>query len=504
MTGWRIVYLWGALFAFLPSGSQPCQAAPSQATVSRPNILWILGEDMGPELGCYGYPLVTTPNLDRLAREGMLCTAAFTTAPVCSASRSALITGMYQTTIGAHNHRSHRDDGYKLPPPVVTITSLFRRAGYFSANVKTPARGLRVYGKTDFNFVAGKVFDGTDWNQRKPGQPFYAQINFVEPHRARPPHVWSRARVLKHHIDPSKVTLPPYYPDDPIVRRDWAGYLDNINLLDQKVGKVLKRLDDEGLADQTVVIFVGDNGRCHVRGKQFLYEGGIHVPLIIRWPGHIKPGTVNRELISGIDLSATSLKLAGITPPKWMQGRVFLGPSRDKPRQYIFAARDRCDETVDRIRCVRSSRYKYLRNFFPNRPYTQPNAYKEHSYPALAVMQRLYKQGKLTPAQAAFMKPTRPKEELYDLQTDPYEIHNLATDPRQQQVLQQYRGLLNRWIKTTGDLGAIPEKTIWLPKKKRKRKADYRPTSTKLKRHGSQANRLNLLRAHQQRTRNPQ
>jgi len=470
-----IVCMWGVLSTFLPVVIPLCQAAPPRVAAERPNILWILGEDMGPELACYGYPLVTTPNLDRLARDGMLCTAAFTTAPVCSASRSALITGMYQTTIGAHNHRSHRDDGYKLPAPVTTITALLRRAGYFTANVKTPAPGLRVNGKTDFNFDAGKVFDGTDWSQRKPGQPFYAQINFVEPHRARPPHVWSRARLLKKHIDPSKVPLPPYYPDDPVVRRDWAGYLDNINLLDRKVGKVLKRLEDEGLAENTIVIFVGDNGRCHVRGKQFLYEGGIHVPLIIRWPGQIKPGTVNRELISGIDLSATSLKLAGIDPPKWMQGRVFLGPEQSKPRQYIFAARDRCDETIDRIRCVRSKWYKYIRNFFPDRPYTQPNAYKQRSYPALSVMQRLYKLGKLTPVQAAFMKPTRPKEELYDLKSDPHEIHNLADDSRHETVLVRFRSRLDQWIKTTNDLGAIPEKKIWLPKKKKRKQRKRKP-----------------------------
>ncbi len=438
-----------------------------EETPQRPNILWILGEDMGPELGCYGYPLVKTPNLDRLAAQGMRCTRAFTTAPVCSPSRSALITGMYQTTIGAHNHRSHRDDGYKLPKPVRTLPDLFREAGYFTANVKTPAPGLRVGGKTDFNFDAGKVFDGTDWNQRRPGQPFYAQVNFAEPHRARPPRVWSRADILEEHIDPNKVILPPYYPDHPIVRQDWAGYLDNIVVLDGKVGAVLKRLEEEGLAENTVVFFLGDNGRCHVRGKQFLYDGGIHIPLIIRYPGHIEPGTVNDELISGIDISATSLKLAGIDPPSWMQGRVFLGPDRDPPREYIVAARDRCDETVDRIRCVRTKKWKYIRNFYPDRPYTQPNAYKERSYPALAVMKKLYAAGQLNEVQAHFMKPTRPAEELYDLEADPHETRNLAENPEYREVLLELRGILDRWMKETDDQGRFPEKRIWLPKKKR-------------------------------------
>ncbi len=403
----------------------------------RPNILWVLGEDMGPELGCYGYPLVHTPNLDRLASQGVRFTRAFTTAPVCSASRSAMITGMYQTTIGVHNHRSHRNDGYTLPEGIPTITDLFRQASYFTANVKTPAPGIRVGGKTDFNFNAGTVFDGDDWNQRTPGQPFYAQVNFSEPHRG--PAFPQARKVLKDLVDPAKVELPPYYPDDPVVRDDWANYLDAIGLLDQKVGKLLKRLDDEGLSDNTVVIFLGDNGRCHVRGKQFLYDGGIHIPLIVRWPGHLDPGTVRDDLISAIDISATSLALAGITPPESMQGRVFLGPNADPPREAIYAARDRCDETVDRIRCVRTERFKYIRNFDPERPYTQPNAYKERQYPALAVMKRLYAEGKLTEAQAHFMKPSRPREELYDLAADPHEIHNLAGDPAYAEVLQDLR-----------------------------------------------------------------
>ncbi len=423
--------------------------------VARPNILWILGEDMGPELGCYGDPLVKTPNLDRLASQGARYNLAFTTAPVCSASRSAMMTGMYQTSIGAHNHRSHRSDGYRLPNGVVPITDLFRKAGYFTANVKTPAPGLKVPGKTDFNFNAGPVFEGTDWSERKPGQPFYAQVNFSEPHRG--PAFPNARTMLKDLVDPSKVELPPYYPDDPVVRDDWANYLDAIGLLDRKVGELLKRLDDEGLSDNTIVIFLGDNGQCHVRGKQFLYDGGIHIPLLIRWPGHIAPGTVSDELISAIDLSATSLKLAGIEPPTTMQGRVFLGPGRDAPRDRIFAARDRCDETVDRIRCVRTRQYKYIRNFFPDRPYTQPNKYKEQQYPALAVMKRLDAEGKLNPVQAQFMKPTRPAEELYDVLADPHEIHNLAGDPAHAETLATLRKSLDDWIKETGDLGAIPE-----------------------------------------------
>jgi uncharacterized sulfatase len=227
-------------------------------------------------------------------------------------------------------------------------------------------------------------------------------------------------------------------------------------MMDQYVGKILKRLDDEDLTDNTVVIFIGDHGRCHVRGKQWLYDGGIHIPLIIRWPGKLKAGRVCDDLVSSIDISATVLKIAGIEPPKYMEGRVFLGPDAKK-RDYIIAARDRCDETVDRIRCVRTKRYKYIRNFMPERPYTQINRYKERSYPMLPLMKKLHAQGKLTPIQALFMAPRKPVEELYDIQNDPYEINNLADSQQHRKTLNKMRKILDKWIQDTGDKGQFPE-----------------------------------------------
>lgn len=421
----------------------------SCAQTERPNILWILAEDFGPDLGCYGNQLVRTPNIDRLASEGMRCTNAFVTAPVCSPSRSALITGMYQTSIDAHQHRSHRDDGYKLPEPIKIITEYFRAAGYFTANVTTPAPGIKGTGKTDFNFNVEKPFDGTDWNQRKPGQPFYAQINFNETHRTFPENV-------PNPVDPEKVEFPPYYPDHPITRKDWAQYLDSTNRLDEKVGAVLKRLEEEKLLENTVIFFFGDNGQAHVRGKQWLYDGGIHVPLIVRWPGKIKPGTVSDDLISSIDITAASLAIAGIPIPKYMDGRDFLNPRTPK-REFIIAARDRCDETVDRIRCVRTMQFKYINNFYPERPYTQINRYKEVQYPVMRLMRRLLAAGKLDSIQAKFMAPTRPAEELYDIQKDPYEINNLAGQPASAAIIDEMRGILQQWIKETGDKGQYPE-----------------------------------------------
>jgi uncharacterized sulfatase len=411
----------------------------------RPNVLWLIAEDFCPDLGCYGTPLVQTPNLDRLAAEGARFTNAFTTAPVCSASRSGFMTGMYQTSIGAHQHRT--PNRKPLPANVKVITDYFRAAGYFTSNCA--GGNWKRPGKTDFNFQATKPFDGTDWRQRKGGQPFYSQVNFGETHR-------TFVRDPECPIALDKVELPPYYPDHPITRRDWANYLECAQVLDRKVGAVLKRLEDDGLAGNTIVFFFGDNGRPHVRGKQFLYEGGIHVPLLVRWPGHVEPGTVVDDLVSAIDFGPTCMHLVGINPPGSMQGRVFLGPGASK-REYVFAARDRCDETYDRIRCVRTRQFKHIRNFFPNFPYTQPNLYKQRQYPVLTLMQVLYAQGKLTPEQARFMAPYRPAEELYDLRNDPHEVHNVVNDPKCQAVLRELRAALNRWIEETGDQGEIPE-----------------------------------------------
>ena len=416
-----------------------------EASGDKLNILWLIAEDFCPELGCYGTSLVKTPNIDKLSREGGRYANAFTPAPVCSASRSGFMTGMYQTSIGAHQHRSNRNK--PLPENVKVITDYFRAAGYFTCNCG--GGNWKRSGKTDFNFKVSKPFDGTDWRQRKAGQPFYAQVNFGETHR-------NFKKDPENPIDPDKVKLPPYYPDHPVARQDWADYLECAQVLDKKVGEVLKRLQEDGLADNTIVFFFGDNGRPHIRGKQFLYEGGIHVPLIIRWPGHIKAGTVIDELISAIDFGPTCLSLAGIEPPGHMQGQVFLRPKAQK-REYIVAARDRCDGTYDRIRCVRTKRFKYIRNFFPDRPYTQFNAYKKSQYPVLTLMEVLYANGKLTRQQARFMAPVRDAEELYDLLDDPYELHNLVDEPKHQTVLNELRNTLNKWIKESGDQGETLE-----------------------------------------------
>ncbi|MGB8166586.1 MAG: sulfatase [Chthoniobacteraceae bacterium] len=422
----------------------------------KPNILWLIAEDMGPTaLGCYGQKEVATPNLDQLAADGVRFTRAYTTAPVCSASRSAFLTGMYQTTIGAQNHRSHRDDGFALPEGVRVLPDWMRAAGYFTANVVTLPTGFKGTGKTDWNFTPpAKPFDSKDWADLAAHQPFYAQINFQETHRAY--HA-------PKHADPAKIELPPYYPDHPVTRADYAAYLDDATELDRKVGRVLAQLEKDGLAENTIVIFFGDHGESMVRGKQFVYEEGLHIPLLIRWPkkfpepAHFKAGTVDERMIEAIDFAPTMLALAGAPVPPKMQGRVFLGDQTAPPRQYAFGARDRCDETVFRLRTVRDDRYRYIRNFTPDHPFLQKNDYKAKQYPVWTLLPKLFAEGKLTPPQAALCAPTMPPEELYDLSIDPHEIHSLATAPEHAATLQRLRGVLEKWIEDTDDQGRIPE-----------------------------------------------
>jgi len=411
----------------------------------KPNILWIISEDTCPDLGCYGNEIVHTPHLDKLASEGTLFTKAYATAPVCSPARSAFMTGMYQTTIGAQQHRTFYEK--PLPEPVQVITEYFRQEGYFVSNGQGTVP--ESSGKKDWNFIIeNPAFDGTDWRQREEGQPFFSQFNFRLTHR-------KFERDPERPIDADQVDVPPYYPDHPITRRDWANYLESLQVLDRQIGALLQRLEDDGLAEDTIVFYFGDHGRPHVRGKQWLYEGGIHVPLIVRWPGHVKAGKVDDQLVSLIDLAPTSMKSAGIKPPDHLQGKDVLGRWNRK-RSEIYAARDRCDGTVDRIRCVRDGRYKLIKNYYPERPYTQFNGYKKFRYPALTLMQILHEKGELTPAQQHFMANKRPEYELYDLQNDPHEIDNKADDPDYADVKNKLQTKLEKWVQKT-DNGTYPE-----------------------------------------------
>jgi N-sulfoglucosamine sulfohydrolase len=412
----------------------------------RPNVLWIVSDDLGPDVGCYGTRHVATPNVDRLAREGRCYLNAFASAPVCSPSRSAFITGMYQTTIAAHHHRTHLMK--PLPEGCRPVTAPFRDAGYFVCNMPAPD-DKRKKAKEDYNFLHdGNLYDGDDWGNRRPGQPFFAQVQIFEPHRT-----------FVANTDPERpaqVDLSPLYPDHPVTRADHANYLASVEEMDRKVGLVLQRLEDEGLTDSTIVILFGDHGRPHVWGKQWLYDAGLRTPLIIRWPGRIKPGSVDAGMVSLIDIAPTSLAAVGLPVPAKMQGVDILAEDFTG-RDAIYAARDRCGDAPDRIRAVRTERFKYIRNFHPELPYTQLSSYKKLQYPVLTLLQVIHRQGRLSPEQDRLLQPTRPAEELYDLQADPYEMRNLAAEPGFAKELAHHRNLLEKWITDTDDQGRFPE-----------------------------------------------
>jgi arylsulfatase A-like enzyme len=432
--------------ALLLTGSQ---AAP-------PNILWIVVDDMSANFGCYGEKTIETPNVDRMAREGTRFSKAFTTAPVCSPSRSALITGRYQTSIGAHHHRSGRGaDKIELPGGVETIPTMFRRAGYYTSIGSWPI--TKAQGKTDYNFEWKDIYDGTDWADRKKGQPFFAQVQlhggkYRGNGTAQSPLV---KKAFPTPTAPEAVKLPPYYPDDPVIRQDWANYLDDVRYTDLQVGQILKRLEEEGTASNTLVFFITDHGISHARGKQFLYDEGAHIPLVVRGPG-VAAGAIRTDLVSHIDLGATSLAAAGIAIPKGMHSQDLFAKDY-RAREAVFAARDRCDETVEHLRMARTAKWKYIRNFLPKRTHLQPNAYKD-SKSIVKRLRELHESGKLTglPEQLLFA-PERAPEELYDLDADPFEVKNLAADPAHEAALKEMRGRLDRWMEETGDLGRVPE-----------------------------------------------
>ncbi|CAN5392581.1 sulfatase [soil metagenome] len=431
----------------------PLHAAESK--LAKPNILWLIAEDMSPHFGCYGAQAIKTPHVDQLAANGLLFERAFVTGPICSPSRSALITGMYQTSIGAQHHRSSTGkEEIQLPPGVEVVPRLFQQAGYYTCNGGYYPSLKK--GKTDYNFVFnGGIYDGTDWSKRKPGQPFFAQIQLLGGKTRDIPKALAEARTQLGATTPMKdLPLPPYYPATPGILEDWAATLDAVRITDLQVGQIVAQLKSEGILDQTVIFFITDHGVSHARGKQFLYDEGTHVPFIVRGPG-IPVGQRSKDLIEHIDMAAMSLALCGIPLPKTMQAQNVLGANY-KPREFCFAARDRADETTDHIRSVRSEKWKYIRNFLPLRPYLQPNAYKDHK-PSLIALREAEAAGRLNDVQHLIFAKTRPAEELYDLEKDPWEIRNLAAEPAYAAVLKQMRDMLRRWMEKTNDHGRTPE-----------------------------------------------
>ncbi len=449
-------------------------ADEAEITHPRPNILWIVGENLKLDLGCYGAKNVRTPALDGLAAKGVRYTHVFSTSPVCAPSRSAFFVGMYQTTSDTHNMRSHREDGYRLPEGVRPITHRLKDVGYFTANIKTMGGEVVGSGKLDLNFVnEGTLYDGDKWEDLKTHQPFFAQVNTLEAEYDiydrqtwRQPRVeWKGERTHEQIATPDKLTPPPYYSDHPLVREEWARYLNSISGMDKTVGKILRQLEADGLAGNTIVIFFGDNGRIEPRGIHWCYDTGLHVPMIVYFPdnvakpGNYRPGIVSDEVISLIDITPTTLSFAGIARPLGMHGRIFLGDRLAPQRQYAFSARDRIDETVNRVRSVRGKRYHYIRNYYTDRHFTSLNRYKEKCFPIKPLMRKLMAEGKLTGPAADLMSPTVAPEQLFDTFSDPHEIHNLADSkrPEHREALVRMRTALDVWMTETQDQGVFPE-----------------------------------------------
>lgn len=434
----------------------------------RPNILWFVVDDMSANFSCYGETVIETPVIDRLAAEGLKFTRAYATSPVCSTFRSAMITGMYQTSIGVHHHRSGRGQHrITLPDGVRPVPALFQEVGYWtcmgsglpdydfrSRRVKENAR----IGKSDYNFDWDPaMYDSHDWAGREEDQPFFMQVQLHggklrgDSEAANAAFQERAKEELGSATDPASVKLPPHYPDDPVFVNDWAAYLDSVRMTDWHVGKVLERLEEEGLLENTIVIFFTDHGISTARGKQFLYDEGAHIPLVLRGPG-IAPGTVREDLVEHIDIAALSLAAAGIELPEKMQGDDLLAEAYE-PKEAVFAARDRCGETVDRIRTVRTDRYLYVRNFFPLRPHLQPSNYKD-SKAIVRRLREMHAEGSLSDlTEELFFAPQRPAEELYLYNEDPWQIYNLAEDPHHAEAIDELRARLDDWIVETGDLG---------------------------------------------------
>ena len=457
------------LFAFVMTVS--CLYGQKNPAQHRPNILWITCEDMSPHLGVYGDEQVKTPNLDKLASEGIRYTNAFATAGVCAPSRSAIITGMYQQSIGTQHMRTHLYPGNKdayppgyvgyaavIPPEVKCFPEYLRASGYYCTNNV----------KEDYQFQAPPtVWDESSskahWrNRNDPQQPFFSVFNITTTHESQ---VWMRSEEPLL-VDPAAVVVPPYYPDVAEVRTDIARHLSNVMIMDQQAGEILKQLRDDGLEDNTIVFFYSDHGDGLPYAKRELYDRGLHVPLIIKFGKNwtslgpsSSAGVVDDQLVSLVDLAPTMLSLTGNKIPDHLQGHVFLGPGKNTPRKFVYAARDRMDSEYDRVRAIRDNRFLYLRNYMPEKPFYQNIGYRLQQ-PMMVKILQMKDEGKLNEDQMYWFRETKPTEELYDCKNDPYQFNNLADDPKYKGTLVKMRKAFDDWMNSVGDLSEMEESVM--------------------------------------------
>lgn len=449
-----------AIMALLLASSVASHAA--DATRSRPNILWITCEDTSPHLGCYGDSFAVTPNLDAFAKQGVRYTSAFAYTGVCAPSRSSLITGVYPLRLGSQHMRSTT----RLPGSIKLFTEYLREAGYYCSNNS----------KEDYNFKTPRTaWDESSpkahWRKRAPGQPFFAVFNFTVSHQSQ---IFcdeekyqrnTRRLTPEQRHDPAKVFVPPFHPDTPEFRKEWARHYDNVTAMDYQVGDVLAELEKDGLAEDTIVSFFSDHGTGMPGVKMFAWGPSLRVPLIVRFPqgwkqlAPAKPGGATDRLVSFVDFAPTVLSLAGLKIPPHMQGAAFLGEGAGAAREFIFGGKDRQGECADTIRYVRNARFQYNRNFQPHVPFGQYMSYA-WLHASTRAWERLHREGKLSGPSARFFAPTKPVEELYDTQRDPWQVNNLAGDPKYAGVLKRMRAELASRMKRAGDLGLLPEREM--------------------------------------------
>lgn len=437
-----------------PSGSRVARGE------DRPNILWISCEDISPNLGCYGDPHAITPNLDRLAAQGVRFDRAFTPAGVCAVVRSGVITGMYPPSIGSQHMRSRM-----IPPSnVKAFAELLRAAGYFTTNRS----------KTDYQFEPTPSIwnrqgnQHKDWRERPdPDQPFFSVVNITVCHESQIRHGAKRHEQVIESIgkenqhDPLKVadTIPAYLPNTAATRENWAYYHDNITLMDKMAGQVLDRLEADGLADNTLVVFWSDHGMGMPRAKRWIYDSGTLIPMMMRWPDKLKAGSIREDLVSVLDLPPTMLRVAGVEIPDYMQGRVLIGEQMGDEPSYLFFHRDRMDEAFELQRGVRDRRWKYIRNYQIDTPYAQNIDYM-NAMPAMQDWRRLAAADRLVGGQKNWFSLPKPIEELYDTEQDPWELNNLAGQSQYSERLARMRQETESWQERLADTGMVPEAVL--------------------------------------------
>lgn len=412
----------------------------SASAQEQPNIIWLMAEDISNDLSCYGMKAVRTPNLDWLAKDGVRFTNCFATNPICSPNRSAMMTGTHQLSINAQHHRSNRS--VPLPDTVKPFTFYLRKAGYtcILGNEWVMDKGRKI----DCNFLFQPIgnYDGITqfglfdkYDSIEPGdQPFFAQIQLNVTHRG---DWWEDiSQKSKSRVDPDSVQLPPYMPDHPIIREDFARYLDQIEYMDNEVGMIIEDLKKKDLYNNTIIIFMGDNGRCNIFGKGYLHDPGLRIPFIMHWPKELNPA-INDEVVASTDITATILDLAGVDIPCFMTGSSVLDSSFS--RDYVFSTRDLWDEVLDKSRAISSKKHRYIRNDMSEIPWDANQAYLEFYRPALHIMRTLRWKGELNEKESVFLRQIKPSEELYDLENDPYELNNLADNPEYIDLLADLR-----------------------------------------------------------------